>query len=584
MLFTLNNLQLEGEFRNWNEPKWEFTSEADGTELLTVALKAKKSAPPEPFTLDLVFDRNGAVGRWTPSADRSTKYLAPDWDGTFETDLAFLEPVVCFFAPDGTNSAAFAVSEARRKLKLTAGVHGSGKLHCHIAFFTVPEAPLDAYSFSLRIDRRKLPYHEVLQDISAWYAAMPEFRPFPIPEAAWEPVCSSWYSYQQNIFDHELETECRLATDDGMKTLIVDDGWQTDNNCGGFAYCGDWEVSKRRFPDMKAHVDRIHRLGMRYLLWYSVPFVGIKSKNLQRFEGKYLYFRDDLDAWVLDPRFPEVRDFLAGNYERAAREWNLDGFKLDFIDCFSRKGEDPAVKENYAGRDYKTVSEAVDRLLAEISGRLRRINPDVLLEFRQHYFGPLMRRYGNMLRAGDCPNDVISNRLRTIDMRLFCGNTPVHSDMICWGLEETVEQAASQFLNILFSVPQVSMKTAQLPESHRNMLRFWLRFWMENREILMHGTLNPLYPQWNYPLIYAENKHNCVAALYCAGLTVRLDSSGSRLLCIVNATESERVIISLTGPAITLNAFDAEGKPCGSRTLKPGLQEVNIPVSGVLQP
>lgn len=70
-------------------------------------------------------------------------------------------------------------------------------------------------------------------------------------------------------------------------------------------------------------------------------------------------------------------------------------------------------------------------LLEEISTRLRRINPGILLEFRQHYFGPVMRRCGNMFRTGDCPHDLISNRLRTVDMRLLCENSPVHSDMLC---------------------------------------------------------------------------------------------------------------------------------------------------------
>ena len=32
-----------------------------------------------------------------------------------------------------------------------------------------------------------------------------------------------------------------------------------------------------------------------------------------------------LGAGVLDPRFPEVREFLIETYESALREWDLDG-------------------------------------------------------------------------------------------------------------------------------------------------------------------------------------------------------------------------------------------------------------------
>ena len=28
-----------------------------------------------------------------------------------------------------------------------------------------------------------------------------------------------------------------------MESIIVDDGWQTDDNNRGYAYCGDWAVT-----------------------------------------------------------------------------------------------------------------------------------------------------------------------------------------------------------------------------------------------------------------------------------------------------------------------------------------------------
>ncbi len=37
---------------------------------------------------------------------------------------------------------------------------------------------------------------------------------------------------------------------------------------------------------------------------------------------------------MLDPRYPEVREFLIGIYEKALLDWDLDGFKLDFVDEF----------------------------------------------------------------------------------------------------------------------------------------------------------------------------------------------------------------------------------------------------------
>lgn len=190
---------------------------------------------------------------------------------------------------------------------------------------------------------------------------------------------------------------------------------------------------------------------------------------------------------ALDPRFPEVRDYLIGLYEKALREWDLDGFKLDFIDTFEIRGEDPAVAENYAGRDFKSLPEAVDVLLSETMRRLRAIKPEVMIEFRQRYIGPAMRKYGNMFRAADCPNDAVTNRVRTIDVRMLAGDSAVHADMLMWNYAEPVETAALQLLNVLFSVPQVSVRLEAVPAEHRAMLRFYLGFWREYRDVLLDG-------------------------------------------------------------------------------------------------
>ena len=578
----MDHYSLEGDFRNWNAPEWELISEADGTGLLTVKLQAVAGGAPEPFSLEFLFPRRGAVGRWSPVADQSVKYLAPDWNGAFETGLVSCQPTVCFFSGNGANCAAFALSEVRRRLKITAGVRGDGMLRCRIDFFTQPEAPLEEYCVAMRIDRRELPFHQVLREMAEWYAAQPEFHSPAPPEAAQEPVFSSWYAYQQEIFDRRLEAECVLARAAGMTTLIIDDGWQTDRGGGGYAYCGDWQVAIRRFPEMKRHVEQVHALGMRCLLWYSVPFIGCNSENFQRFRGRYLYCREDLRAWVLDPRFPEVREFLVETYARALREWGLDGFKLDFIDCFDCADKADVVMDTAAGRDCESVPSAVERLLSEITEELRSLRPDVLLEFRQPYWGPAMRRYGNMFRAGDCPHDLISNRLRTVDMRLCCGSAPVHSDMICWSREDTPEQAAAQLLHVLFSVPQISVKLTELPENHRRTLAFWLQFWMENRNTLLHGAFQPEGPQWNYPLISAEDSRCRISVVYASGQTVPVELAAGQRFHLINATEDSRVAVAWSGSSRQGECFNATGEAFGRIVLRPGLQVIPLPVSGML--
>lgn len=577
----IGEIRIAGELRNWNLACTKESPEP-GVELVHFAFRAPELSDPPNVRLEWRVPQLDMQFRWHTDATFQ-RNIPPDWGAPLESSLAYQVPAVQLGALDGENRLTFALSEALRTVKIKAGVcEEANEIACSIELFSVPEAPLSSYETVLRLDTRHLFYAEVLRQTFRWYETFPECTPAVVPAAAFDPVYSSWYSFHQNLFDRELEAECRLAAACGMKGIIVDDGWQTDDCNRGYAYCGDWEISKNRFPDMRAHVAKVHELGMKYLVWYSVPFIGKKSRNLERFRGKFLARVDRLDTYVLDPRFPEVRAFLISIYENALREWDIDGFKLDFIDMFRFDGEDPAVSENYAGRDIKSLPEAVDRLLSETMAHLNRIKPGILIEFRQAYIGPAIRKYGSMFRAGDCPADVLSNRVRTIDLRLSSGATAVHSDMLEWNSADSAESAALQFLNILFSVPQISVRLESLPERHREMLRFWLDFWSRHRETLMHGTLRPLHPMLNYPIVIADGADEQIVAVYNPGMTVPVDCIPGRRCLVVNASGAEELVLDLASRPVSAEVFDTTGRAGEAGVPESGLARVRVPLSGVL--
>ena len=176
---------------------------------------------------------------------------------------------------------------------------------------------------------------------------------------------------------------------------------------------------------------------------------------------------DEKTFFALDPRYKKVRDYLCSVYVKAVEEWQLDGLKLDFIDSFVLKGK---ALEFDKRRDYQSLEDAIHALMTEVKEKLTSINPDILIEFRQSYVGPSIRKYGNMLRVGDCPCDILKNRFNAVNLRLTSGKTAVHSDMIMWNMEDSVENAALQFTSILYTVPQVSVRVDKLPEDHYKML------------------------------------------------------------------------------------------------------------------
>ena len=335
----------------------------------------------------------------------------------------------------------------------------------------------------MRIDTRELPFYKCVEDVTKWWEIYDGYTPIHVPDTARRPLYSAWYSFHQQIDIPKIVEECRFFGKLGCKSIIVDDGWQTDDNNRGYAFCGDWEPTPAKIPDMKAFVDAVHETGLKFVLWYSVPFVGIHSKAYERFKDKTLADVGMGGTFVLDPRYPEVRQYLIDIYRNAVLDWGLDGFKLDFIDSFRQSAE---VKD---GMDYVSVYDAVDRLMKDVMRELTKLNPDILIEFRQSYMGPLMRTFGNMIRSADCPNDSFSNRLNTLSLRMTSGNTAVHSDMVMWNYDEPVEEAAYQLTNILFSVPQISVLHDRMPESHAKMVKTYLDFWSENRDILLDGEM-----------------------------------------------------------------------------------------------
>lgn len=531
------------------------------------------------ITLSVRFPQHDVVCRWQADGFFD-KNLPPEWNSRFESELAVGAPVVGYCGQNGENRLICSVSDALRKIVWTGGVcENDFYVNTALKLFTSPEAPATNYSMVLRFDSRKMPFCDALAGNFKWFEDF--YHPADVPEAGLEAWYSTWYSYHKELKASEIEAECRAAKALGMGGVIVDDGWQTDKHDGIYDYTGDWQVAPARIADMKKHVEAVHQCGMKYMLWYSVPFIGYKSVNFERFKGKYLYTIERLNASILDPRFPEVREFLISLYRDALVNYGLDGFKLDFIDRFTIVPGmvDPAVAENYAGRDIKNVPEAVDVLLKDVMSTLRSIKPDVLIEFRQKYMGPAIRQYGNLIRATDCPGDIAANRVRTVDLRLSSCSSAVHGDMLRWHESDSVESAARQVLAVLFSVPQISVPLADMPADHLEMIRHRIAFYRKYRSTLLFGRIVAPHADLNYPALRSEGKDEAITAVYIENTVVRAGFEKWKTEIIVNASSSGKVVVELDEKAAA-ELFDVCGKSVGRQEFAPGVHAIDIPVSG----
>ena len=577
---TVGDVTISSEDSAWSV-ETSLTSK-DGCEVITIEMSTPQPTTPPMVSVEFRTPQLDAHHLWQADIQGYTT-LKPDWRNGYHSALAHSIPLYSFINANNRNRLTIASSEVIRRVEANMGFREENALLRGILnFFAEPDAPRSYYKVTILLDNRDIFWADAVREGVQWIESQNDFKVCQVPDSAFDPLYSSWYQFHQQITDTEIEAECREAVKLGMKTIIVDDGWQTADNNRGYAYCGDWEVAPTRIKDMAAHVKCVQDMGMKYMLWYSVPFVGKYSKNFKRFEGKYLAIPEGRGAGVLDPRFPEVREFICSTYEKALREWNLDGFKLDFIDSFRIYGTDPAIAEDYAGRDIKSVPEAVNVLMKGVTERLQAIKPDVLIEFRQRYIGPAIRQYGNMFRAHDCPGNMQFNRMRIANLRLTSGTTAVHADMLEWNTTEKPEVAARHILSAMYGVVQYSVMLRDIPEAQKQMVKHWIDFSQKHRNALLHGSFKPYHPEACYPILEAENNEERIITVYQERVMVEAGAP-DRDIYIINATGEERPIVELQKAPRKVEYFDTYGNVVKGEKLVTGLQRVNIPVSGYIK-
>ena len=548
---------------------WRFdvqlSTDGDGANIFAVSLHAEGPASPPQFTVDLLHELADIHALWRPSSghrryDKGS--LLPPWGQPYESSLGVMAPVYAFANDAGTAVLSVAASEAKRRVIFSSGVQeGAAKNGIRFAFFADPEAPMTEYRVLLRFDCTRREICEAIREAADWGARAGDTPPASVPAAAFEPLYSTWYSYHNKVTAADVERECKIASKLGMKTLIVDDGWQ---GTGSYGSVGDWELKTDFTEDMSAHVKRVQALGMKYMIWYSVPFIGKSSRAYEKFRGKFLRGTIWDTVSVLDPRYPEVREYIISKYESAVRDWHLDGLKLDFIDWFAlvdnKTGKvwpDLAAEKGYAGCDCLSVPEAVDRLMLGIRARLTAVKPDILIEFRQSYIGPAMLQYGNMIRVSDCPGDRATNRIGIANLRLTSGPLAVHSDMLLWSSESSAEDAALFILNAIFGTVQYSVRLAEIPVEHIEMMRHWIQFSREHVEALQKGGFRVRHPETTCPVLVGETDRERIIGVYDADAVIDLDSPKKTF--VLNGTTAVRLVLRFRHSPAKVKVFDTFG-------------------------
>lgn len=153
---------------------------------------------------------------------------------------------------------------------------------------------------------------------------------------------NSWYPWQANLNEAEMEEQLELAARLGVEVFVLDDGWFRgwDPKAGWGAGAGWWVADDAKFPSgLRAFGERVRATGMRFGLWIEPERVdprvlketGIQEAWLAGSEDNQPYLPTRSNAWQ-QPCFgcPETAAWAKAQLDRLIGEYGADWIKWDF--------------------------------------------------------------------------------------------------------------------------------------------------------------------------------------------------------------------------------------------------------------
>lgn len=192
-------------------------------------------------------------------------------------------------------------------------------------------------------------------------------------------LLNSWESMYYDVSLKKIEAQAKLAANAGVELFVLDDGWFREDNSSRSSM-GDWECNQEKIPGgIAAAADVVHRLGMKFGLWFEPEAVGPTSKLFAQHPEWILHVSGYEPAlsrheYLLDLSREDVRTHVL---TRLAEQ--LDTGKVDYVKWdMNRPLTDVCCTSGlpWAGGDSHRYVLGLYQLLDEFSRRW----PNVLLE------------------------------------------------------------------------------------------------------------------------------------------------------------------------------------------------------------
>ena len=478
-------------------------------------------------------------GYWHPDCRWPSAKL--NWNIRFLSAFNRFWPIISFFSLNGDNRCTLSITDCIDDCEVKAIMNQSRR--CYEISFTVTVPDNQDIEFDLHIDSEGGKW---AQAVSRQVARLARLNPAPtIPADAWTPVFCTWYAAHACLTQEWVEKTAKTISELGFGTLILDDGWSYPaarkvtpaTSSTWYKDVGDYEICREKFPSFRRHLEQIHAMGLKYMLWIAPFLIGTDSRFATEHpngisEQAVSGFR------LLDFSNPDTNKDILETMLRLLRESDVDGLKIDFIDKPSPSLEQP-------------VGRRIWQFVNEMSLRLREIKPSMLIEFRESYCHRAIASLATQYRAGDVPLDWMDNFRRVAKIHLELGDGfPAHSDPAFWHEDELPENISRHMMAAISGVPMVSVPLERQTPLTLSIIRHWLDFYKKHIELFKHGKWESRY--------YGENLCHTTILHGNEGIAYLLDDAR-----LPEVAKKARFILNMSPAILHLsNAryFDCTGK------------------------
>lgn len=311
-------------------------------------------------------------------------------------------------------------------------------------------------------------------------------------------VINNWEATYFEFNEAKLLKLAKEANKLGIECFVLDDGWfgkrDSDNSS-----LGNWTVDKRKFPQGLDHFSaQVHKMGMKFGLWFEPEMVSPDTELYNMHPDwivrhPYNRFSVGRSQYVLDFANPEVVDNIYRQMEKVIETAQVDYIKWDMNRNITEAYSPYLNKSGYSqGEFFHRYIQGVYKLYAKLLTSF----PDLLIEGCASGGGRFdlgILYYSPQIWPSDDSDaaerlDIMSGTLLAYPLSTFSNHvSAVPNDQVKRITSLKFRQNVACFGPLGYELDLGKLSTEE-----KNQIKNWIRWYKENRKLLVNGTFDQL--------------------------------------------------------------------------------------------